>query len=1000
MKKAIIAILIILVMGGIILFLATGGADNFFAKLSPAADTEIAPSQDGESAAGLYISEVVSSNKYSLVLEDGSSPDWLEITNNTGTNINLNGYGLTDDTTDRYKYELPSISLRHGESAIILCATREADGPAGYYTGFKLSSTNGENLVFSAPNDVTVQALEVPPLETDIAWGIDGSGNYLYFGTPTPGAPNEGLTSTDGHFTDGVAESPIVINEFTSKNEFSIMDSEGERHEWVELKNTGTQPVNLKGYGLSDDMSDTKKWVFPEREIQPGELLVVFMSGKDLRDPAGELHTSFRIGSADTKLVLSQEHGRAIDIHDIDPGMGTASCGRSTTVEGQWLFFPEPTPGAENTTKGFENIAEATEKYLPDVFISEVKTNAAAGAVNDPDWIEISNRGTETVNLAGYGLSDSLEEPFLFTFPEVSISPGEYKVIYTGETYGDLSAPAVKVAADGEDVYLTKANGYTCDIFHSGVQYPGTSAGRLSAGEDTSKYYFTSPTPGSTNSATAYKTYTQKPRFSRVGGYTESGTQIEILSETGAVIYYTTDGSKPTTESTRYTGPITITESTPIRCFAEADGKLPSELATENFLVEDKHDIPVLCISSDPKGLFSDSTGIMADGPGHTHNPDDIPYKGANFWVLGEEEREISFEWFEADGTKGIEFPAGLKIFGSYSRAEDQKSVAIYMRGAYGVSEVTYPFFRDYDVTTFSSLVLRISGQDWKYTKLRDAYFTQIVKDSMDMDYMEYRPCAVYINGEYWGLYNLREKLNEDYIVSHHPGAEKGKIDIIKGNSIQQAGTNDDFEELRQWVKSHSLADQENYEYFCSRFDVDQYMDYIIVECFFNNTDSGNVRFWRDYNSNKYRTMLFDLDWGMFSSTYHYNWIEEYFHEKGHGMGRSFYTTFSRGLLENPEWKKKFIERFAYHLNNTFSLEYTMPLLDAMEAEIKNEIPRQKERWGEPGNWEGQLKTLRRIMDERIGIVAEDLQQFFGLSDARMRELGLDDELQRAREQK
>ena len=237
-----------------------------------------------------------------------------------------------------------------------------------------------------------------------------------------------------------------------------------------------------------------------------------------------------------------------------------------------------------------------------------------------------------------------------------------------------------------------------------------------------------------------------------------------------------------------------------------ADGKLTSEVKTENYLVEDKHDIPVLCINSDPDGLFGYNNGIFADGPGHTHNADDFPFTGANFFKLQDVEREISFEWFEADGTKGVEFPAGIKIFGQYSRAIDQKSFAVYLRSSYGQDQVTYPFFRDYDVTTFKTLVLRISGQDCNSTKLRDAYFAQVVKDTMDLDYQEYRPCSVYINGEYWGLYNLREKLNENYIVSHYPGTKKGEIDLIKGNSAVRAGSDDDYKELRKYIQNHNLS--------------------------------------------------------------------------------------------------------------------------------------------------------------------------------------------------
>jgi len=989
-KKTILSIMLIIVLVALVLFLVLGGFDKIFANNSETVESDGSVSGI---APGLYMSEIVSSNQYTITLDDGSTPDYIEIFNNTEDTINLSGYGLTDDALDRYKFQFPSVAVNPGEYYVVLCTSdANTNIEKGYLsTGFKLSSTNGEHIVLSAPEDKTVQALEVPTLDPDIAYGITETGSYAYFGLPTPGAPNSGIYNETGDFTEGVIDSDIIINEYMIDNSYSILDEDGERYEWVEIKNTGTQPVNIGGYALSDDETNPKKWLFPDMTLESGEIRVIFLSGKDRRDPESNLHTNFKIGSDDLKLVLSQELGKSIDVSVIDHGMGTASCGRSLTTDGAWLYYAEATPGAENTTKGFEKISESIESYLSDVYISETKTNAAAKTSNDPDWIEIANKGTEAVNLNGYGLSDSKDEPFRYVFGDVSIAPGEFKVVYVGkDATGDDAAYDISLSASGEDIYLSKPDGCIVDYMNTGVQYPGMSSGRLKTADERTKYYFTAATPGSPNSDLTFKTYTQKPVYSQVGGYVDSGTLITITSDADATIYYTTDGSKPTVSSTVYSGPIQIGKTTTLRSIAVSSGKLTSECTTENYLVEEKHDIPVLCISGNHDELFGHENGILVRGPGYDQEEEGVIHKGANYWVLGDVEREISFEWFEADGTKGIEFPAGLRMFGSYSREEDQKSVAIFMRGAYGVSQVTYPFFRDYDVTTFSSLVLRTSGQDWNSTKIRDAAFTQIVKDEMDLDYMEYRPCAVYINGEYWGLYNLREKQNEDYVVSHYPEtAEKGKIDIIKGNSILQAGSVQNLKDLRTWVQNHDLSVPENYEEFCKVFDVESYMDYIIVETFFNNTDSGNIRYWRDQNTGVWRLMLFDLDWGISPTTYHWNYIEEYFNPEGHGMGSNFFTTFSVGLMKNPEWRQAFIERYAYHLTHTFNPDRMDAYIDAMADEIATEIPRQQARWGAPKNWEGQVGRLKSMLRERVDIVTEDLQEFFGISNSEMQRLGL-----------
>lgn len=985
MRKRIVALIVV------ILFLCTVLAGCGALEV-PSGSESAQPQQ-----VGLVINELVASNQYSLVLEDGTSPDWVEIYNGTGQSINLKGYGLTDDTTDRYKFTFPSVALPAGGYLVVLATgtedTAAADGLLRM--GFKLSGTNGEELILSAPNDQTVQAISFDAVPTDISYGLDETGHYVYFGLPTPGEKNSGPTNTTPEFTEAVVESPLVINEFTRKNEYSIMDKDGERYEWVEIKNTGSEAINLNGYGLSDDVTDTKKWVFPDMELAPGELRIVFLSGKDQRDPNGELHANFGLGSTDTHLVLSQELGRSIDVVEIHAEMGNASYGRSAGDVNTWLYYPEPTPGTENTTKGFSEIDKATEKYLPDLYISETKVSAAARS-GDADWIELANKGSETIDLTGYGLSDDKDEPFLFTFSEGSLAPGEYVVVKLDGGDSSLSAP-FGLSHAGETVYLTRADGVVIDSLATGVQYPSYSSGRVADASRRDKVYFTTSTPGESNASQAYSTYAGKPVFSQAGGYVSAGTSISIQANDGATIYYTTDGSKPTSSSMQYTGPVSISKTTPLRAVAYEGGKLPSEVTTENYLIEEQHSIPVVCISVDPDEFFGYENGIYADGAGHTHDGEaGFPYSKANFWR--DVEREISFEWFEADGTKGIEFPAGVKIFGQYSRALDQKSLVIKLRGAYGLSEVTYPFFRDYDVTTFNSLLLRVSGQDVAMTKLRDAMFAQAVKDTMDLDYQEYRPCAVYINGEYWGLYNLREQLDENYVANHYD-VDPDTVDIIKGNSDVKAGSIADWSELKKYVSEHDLGDPEVYEYVKSRVDIEEYADYIITETFFCNTDSGNVRFWRDSGNNVYRWMLYDLDWGLFRTTYKWNYIEEYFNPLGHGIGKGFSTTLSCGLLENAAWKEYFIERYAWHLQNTFDPERICTLIDAMAAEIAPEMPRHIARWNDASDalarstpssmerWQSNVDELKKMATERVALVKEDLQEFFRLTDARMAEL-------------
>lgn len=934
----------------------------------------------------LIINEVVAVNQYCLRASDGSSPDWIEIYNGTEQVINLRGYGITDDLPDLFKFRFPEVYIKPGDYMLLYVASEYDDSSEDGYLRLRFElSGSGETLILSSPNSEVTDTFTYEDLPVNVSYGRADNGDYVQFLIPTPGGRNSGVANVTELLELCLGDPSLIINEYMPDNEFTIRDEDGRYSDWVEVKNTSLETIHLQGFGLSDDNSDDDRWVFPDIALEEGEVLLVFLSGSDRSDSNSELHTDFALGSSDAVLILSNRYGYAINTVELKADMGdNVSRGRSIIDPDKWLFYAEPTPGEENTTAGFETIQElSVNDFLPDIYISEVKTVSSVQS-SDEDWIEITNRGDSAVVLSGYGLSDNTENLFAYTIENAILEPGEYIVFESEGGQNNDGLQVISLSYAGESVYFTEPSGRVVDHFYTGHQRPEISSGRADC-SSTTTVYFTDMTRGSENSSIFCTTYTEEPEFSVCGGYTEEGMVIELIAEEGAVIYYTFDGSKPRTSSTVYSSPIVIDESTPIQAIAVKDGKLPSGINTETFLVENEHDIPVICITSDPTGLFSSATGIYARGQSYDYAS--ATHYGANYWRNWE--REVCFEFFEADGSKGVEFRGGIQIFGQFSRMEAKKGFAIHMRGCYGVTEITYPFFLDYDVTTFGSLLLRTSGQDWDKTMLRDVFFSQSARNTMDLDYMEYRPAALYINGEYWGLYYLREKQNEDYIYNHY-GVEADDVDIIKGNRYVRAGSNEDNMALRAWVRASDMSVEENYEYLTSQVDVYEFMDYIILQTFFNNTDTGNIRIWKQHDTGRWRWMLFDMDWGMFPTTYRWNSLREFFNPAGHGIGDNFYSHMQMALLENDEWVDEFIEMYAWHLQNTFNHEALSTLLDKQVDEIYNEMERNIERWGRPSSmemWLSNIEELREMLGERAEIVKEDLQYFCSLSDERMTEL-------------
>jgi hypothetical protein len=500
------------------------------------------------------------------------------------------------------------------------------------------------------------------------------------------------------------------------------------------------------------------------------------------------------------------------------------------------------------------------------------------------------------------------------------------------------------------------------------------------------RFFYLQPTRNQANSTPAYKAYAAVPiiTVAQVAGgaavdnlYITQAVRVTITSDQpDAKIYYSLDGSRPSLASTPYQGPFEIDRSLVVRAVATAPDSLASDISSRTLLKEKPHTLPVVSLCGDPADLTSSGSGILASTT-----------------TVAEAPAELAF--YETDGRLGISFQAGIQLHGQFSRREQQKSLEVKIRSSYGDSEVTYPFFPDYDVSTFRRLILRTSGQDWKMTKVRDAFMTRVVQGQLALDCMAVRNVVLYVNGQYYGLYEIREKLDQFYVASHY-GVDPDKVDLIKGTTTIVAGSNADYKDLINYVKTHSMNDAAAYQAVLARIDEDSLMDFVIAESFFSNPDSGNKKFWRPTTAGgQYRWMLFDMDWAMFPSTYTSDRLKgDLLDPAGHGQGNFFSTALQVGLMENPEFREKFIRRYANFLNTTFATHRMLTILDASVDLVREEMPRHIARWGQPGSlnsWNNMVATLRRITTEKRALMIKSLQQNFGLSAARMKELFPDD---------
>lgn len=890
----------------------------------------------------LMISEYMSQNSSILPDEEGLFHDWVEVYNPNDIAVSLVGWSLSDNGNNLKKWIFPAgYTLEPGAYVTVYLSGLDKPG----HVTFKLSERDG-TLYLTDPNGRKADEIKTVATPMDVSYGRLPDGTEGYFMKPSPGAANEGPPAPELSALEWDAPK-VRIMEYMSTNNFYIPDEEGDYNDWVELYNYGTEEINLSGCMLSDTETRLDKWLFEDgTRLSVGQRMVVQLSGKKL---AG--HANFSLGKDDDGVYLSDRNGRVIDKAPLVMPQDHVSYGRDESDADNWLFFPRPTPGEPNTTEGFTELGGISALAWRGLYISEA---------SHENWVEIGNATNEAVNMAGWNLRDS-ENGESTPLPDKVIQPGSFVKVDVG--FG--------IKTRGETLVLTDSEGSVRDLMNTGSLKSGVTSGR--AGTMDARVYFASPTPGQPNDATRYGGYAGEVRADIEDGYVVVGTQVTLTAPQGGTIRYTLDGTEPTSSSPAYGSPIAIQGPVVLRACAFDEGKLPGRCLTRTYLTGERHTLPVVAITTDPKNLFDHNIGIFADGPGWTEK---FPHKGANYWK--DWERPIHFAFYDESGKLCVESDAGVKTFGQYSRAEAQKALAIQFRKDYGINRIAYPFFPGNDVSEYGSLLLRASGQDWNTTKLRDAFMSKSVQEPMELDLMDARPVAVYINGEYWGLYNLREKINEDYFETRY-GVPTDAIDIIKANNNNVAGSNKAYVNMVETLTKMDTTTDEAYAYIDANIDLTNWMDYWIMETYFVNTDSGNIKCWRASDgSGKWRWIMFDVDWGLFPSTYDDYPVSRMIDPKGHGVGKMFSTKIARAILKNKRIRDAFVERYRHHLETTFQPERMIGILDAYADQIRPEMQRQIDRWGgisSIARWEQNVDRIRNILKDRHGMIENELKE-------------------------
>ena len=451
--------------------------------------------------------------------------------------------------------------------------------------------------------------------------------------------------------------------------------------------------------------------------------------------------------------------------------------------------------------------------------------------------------------------------------------------------------------------------------------------------------------------------------------------------------------------SSLYTHPIPIDRTVVLKARTYENGTLSSKILTGTYFIDETATLPVISISAVPENFWDDETGIYVPG-----NHADENNRIANYWQ--DWERPIFLEFFESSGVPAFSFSAGAKIFGWGSRQNALKSLSIMLRDRYGREKLVYPLFPGLAITEFSAFVLRTAGNDWQNAYFRDLLCVSLA-EKINLDKQSFRPAVVYLNGVYWGIHHIREKLNEDYLASHHH-IDHNNVDIIsrywrRQDPVVIEGDDQAYLALEDYLHKHNLNDPANFETVQTVMDVDNYIDYCAVQIYIANYDwpGNNNKCWCPrIPGAKWRWLFYDLDYTFNShgiNDYTHNTLEHATTPFGSGWPNPSSSTFLlRKLLENREFRNNFINRMADFMNTIFLPDTVIEHINNIKAILEPEMQRHIGRWGSYGttltsmnDWEHNIDVLREFAGNRREYVRQQFCSKFALAGCEPLTLGV-----------
>ena len=641
-------------------------------------------------------------------------------------------------------------------------------------------------------------------------------------------------------------------------------------------------------------------------------------------------------------------------------------------------------------------LATALSTQAQNLVINELMQSNIECIMDDmkefPDsWVELYNPTDAAINLKDYKIGSKNKVAKAWQLPDQEVPAKGYVLIYCDkEEKGLHTSFRLESGKDG-NLYLFKGDEAVDKLEKiAKMPAPDIAYGRKTDGADEWGYQLT-PTPGKANSGNICdgNQILGAPVFSETGRVVTGNATINLKlslpegAPEGAVIRYTKDGSEPKATSTKYTSTISITKTTAIRAKVFCDGWLSPMSTAQSYIFHPREmTTPIFSVLTNDKYLNDASIGLFANN----NSKED---KKTHDW-----RRPVNIEFFPTEGEESIfNQLSETRIQGGQSRGNALKSMVFYANKRFDPDhkQFQYEFFPDQKpgVKKFKAFSLRDGGNDFGDLYFRDAIIQRTMASHTDLDWQACRTAVLYLNGEYMGMLNIRERSNADNIYSNYNGLED--IDMVEISHEQVNGVDQFIEELEEGnldfynqfkafysEKGHSKAEYEEW------IDVDEYLTVAAMNLFYGNNDwpGNNTVFWRPNDDTesglpkRWRVIVKDTDFGLglYGKQNNYNMIDLLYHPQNHSSDAWAYsepaTRLLKNMLENVDIRNLFIDKCCVYMGDFMNGKGTGETIDLIKEEAMEEFVAHRDKyawswWGSRQDIENKFNNAKSWVEGR-----------------------------------